>query len=297
MEREFIFRGKNFTQEEISKIKKISDQHWNDGRSKISRVICETIHWYQPNLRLKDVACREALRKMEEKGVVKLPPKKIHVPKRKIKKLHAKDVGFKEPKKLIIGKLRKTNKIHFELAETPEEQKLWQYLIQEYHYLGYKQIVGRYLKYLVCLDMELVALLGFGDGIYHHNLRDKWLGWNKEMQEKNRHLIIDNVRFLILPWVRVKNLASRILSLSARIVPEDWNDKYGYTPLFLETFVDRNKFIGTSYKAANWICLGETKGKGRSGDKYFFHGITQIPQTISWDFRRNSLLMKGLDEI
>lgn len=275
MEREFLFRGKKFTQEEISTIKKILDQHWNEGRTKISKVICETLHWYQPNLRLKDVACREALRKMEQKGIVKLPPKKNFSNRRKIKTLHPKDVEFKLPKKPITGKLRKTNKIHFKLAQTHQEQKLWQYLIQEYHYLGYKQIVGRYLKYLVYLDTELVALMGFGDGIYHHNLRDKWLGWNKERQEERRHLIINNVRFLILPWVRVKNLASRILSLSARIVPKDWNNKYGYMPLFLETFIDRDKFIGTSYKAANWICLGETKGKGRSGDKYFFHGITR----------------------
>lgn len=274
MGRNYFFRGRKFTTEEIAKIKEIIAQHHNEGRTKISRVICETLHWYQPNLRLKDVACREALRKMQEKGIIKLPPKKNYLHKRKIKTLHPKDVDFEPPKKPIIGELKKRSKIHFKLAQSPKEQKLWQYLIQEYHYLGYKQIVGRYLKYFVYLDTQLVALLGFGDGIYHHNLRDRWLGWNKERQRKNCHLIINNVRFLILPWVRVKNLASRILSLSTRIVPKDWNDKYGYTPLFLETFVE-NKFIGTSYKAANWICLGETKGKGRSGDKYFFHGITR----------------------
>lgn len=131
--------------------------------------------------------------------------------------------------------------------------------------------MGRYLKYFVYLGDELVALIGFADGLYHHNLRDRYLGWDRCELEKGRHLIVNNVRFLILPWVRVKNLGSRILGYAVKVVPLDWERFYGVRPVAFETFVDMERFRGTVYRAANWIPLGITEGKGRRGLNYFSH--------------------------
>ena len=199
--------------------------------------------------------------------------------------------------------------------------KKW--VLDKYHYLGYKRIVGQYLKYFVYLNLNnldlksiessvslqmykrpertecfnlfddinagnknvvvdnnknnnnkiLVALIGFGNGIYHHHLRDRWIGWDNDTLKRNRHLIVNNVRFLILPWIKIKNLGSKILSEIVRVLPSDWEKRYGFRPLLLETFVDKEKFIGTVYKASNWTLLGETSGEGRRGLNYFYHGF------------------------
>ena len=283
----YCFRGRGFTPAEIEIIKKIITQHWLSGRTKISKIVCENLNWYQFNGRLKDTACREALRRMQKKGLITLPPF-ISGGRNEIKQLPAKKVNFKKPSYIIKGNIKTLGKLHFEWVNTQKNQQLWRYLIQTYHYLGYKPTVGRHLKYFVYLDAELVALLGFGDGIYHHNLRDHWIGWSKIGQKERRHLIVNNVRFLIFPWVNVKNLASKILSHVAKLLPQDWERKYGYKPLILETFVDTDRFNGTCYKAANWLSLGLTKGKGRRGLNYFWHG--KVREYYVYPLVRNALL-------
>jgi hypothetical protein len=117
-----------------------------------------------------------------------------------------------------------------------------------------------------------IPLTFISDGIYHFRLRDRWLGWNEKTREARRHLIINNSRFLILPWVKIENLGSKILSQAAKVVPRDWEARYGYQPHYMETFVEACRFRGTVYKAANWQCLGKSQGKGRRGLNYFFHG-------------------------
>ncbi len=268
----YLFRNRLFTQPEIERIKKIIIQHWTNGRNKISQVVCEELNWRQANGRLKEVACREALRKMAKLGLINLPPQKPCGGFKIIKPLTAQEVNFQKPKTPLIGQVNHSTPLGFTLVNNHQQARLWRYLIQRYHYLGYKIIVGRYLKYFVFLDENLVALLGFAEGIYHHRLRDNWIGWTKQAQIKNRHLIVNNCRFLILPWVKVKNLASKILSQAVKIMPLDWQVRYGDKPLLVETFVDCERFKGTCYKAANWIYLGKTLGKGRRGAKYFYHG-------------------------
>ena len=268
----YIFRNRLFTQDELALIKSIVRKHWSDGRRKIATIICEELKWYGFNGRLKVIACLEALRRMEKKGLLRLPPKGSCGGYHELKLLHPEDVNFREPKEKIIGSVEKMGEVRFYMVNTEEENALWRYLIQRYHYLGYRRPVGRHLKYFVYLGDNLVALISFCDGIYHHRLRDKWLGWDEKKRALFRHLVINNNRFLILPWVEVKNLGSKILSLSARIVPSDWEMRYGYRPQFFETFVDADRFNGTVYKAANWKFLGRTAGKGRSGNRYFFHG-------------------------
>lgn len=291
----YLFRNRLFTRAEIERIKEITAQYWAKGRWKISQVICEDLNWRQANGRLKEVACREALRKMAKLGFINLPPKKSNGGFKIIKPLTADEVGFQKPPTVITGNLKHLGPISFTLASTHKEVQLWRYLIQRYHYLGYKIIVGRYLKYFIYLDEDLVALLGFADGIYHHHLRDHWIGWNKETQQNNRHLVVNNCRFLILPWIKIKNLASKILSLAVKIMPQDWAIKYGYRPLLVETFVDCERFKGTCYKAANWIYLGKTEGKGRRGAKYFYHG--RVRDYYVYPLIRNAIsMLKGDDD-
>lgn len=268
----YLFRNRRFTHLEIERVKEIIVQYPAKGRRKISQVICEELNWRQANGRLKEIACREALRKMAKRRLINLPPQNSKGGFKIIKPLTAEKVSFQKPPTLITGRVNHLAPLRFTLVNNLKEVQLWRYLIQRYHYLGYKIIVGRYLKYFVYLDEDLVALLGFADGIYHHHLRDNWIGWDKDAQQHNRHFIVNNCRFLILPWIKIKNLASKILSLAIKSMPQDWEKKYCYHPLLVETFVDCERFKGTCYKAANWIYLGKTEGKGRRGAKYFYHG-------------------------
>lgn len=264
-----IFRGRKFTNNEIELIGKMAKENRNESRRKISKMICELINWRQPNGVLKDRACRDVLLRMNEKGLIDLPPIRTKPRKKPAKAIHRLKVDFNPPNE-------DTREIDFkslrlEMVRSKANEHLWDYLIDKYHYLGYRTLIGHYLKYLIYSEDKILGCIGFADAVLKLNIRDKWVGWSIEEREKNLHLVINNVRFLILPWVKVKNLASKILALTNRRVSEDWNVYYRYRPVLFETFVDIGKFIGTSYKAANWIYLGRTEGKGRCGMKYFMH--------------------------
>lgn len=267
----YIFRGREFTLSEIKIIKKVIKNNQNKSRRYISKRICELINWRQLNGKLKDAACREVLRRMNEVGIIDLPPVRLNPSKKSRRPKDRWKRFFKESKRPMEVSLSNLEQIRLQMVSNSTEKRFWDYLIDKYHYLGYRQVIGNQAKYLIYSQDKLLGCIGFADAVLKLNLRDKWIGWNKKMRERNLHLIINNVRFLILPWVRVRNLASKILSLASKQVPEDWNSYYGYKPVLFETFVDIGKFSGTSYKAANWINLGRTKGKGRCGMKYFIH--------------------------
>lgn len=267
----YLLRGWLFTAEQLELVKDTVAKHESLSRRQVAKIVCERLNWRAFNGSLKVIAALEALRRMEEKGFLTLPPAKHSGGYHEIKLLTAQEVDFKEPKEKLTGSIETRAKLRFELARR-DKARLWRYLIQRYHYLGYKRLVGRHLKYFVHSGDSLVSLLGFSDGIYHFRLRDRWLGWDGKTREARRHLIINNSRFLILPWVKIENLGSKILSLATKVVPRDWEARYGYQPHYMETFVETYRFRGTVYKAANWQCLGQSRGKGRQGLNYFFHG-------------------------
>ncbi len=266
-----IFRDRLFTQEDIQLVIEIIAHPLSESRKGIARTVCEKLDWRSPNGNLKVIPCLEALRRMEKAGLVSLPAPKNWGGYREMRLLTPEEVNFKEPGE-VSGTIKKGENLRFKLAENAKENLLWRYLIQEYHYLGYCRLVGRHMKYFVYSKESLVSVLSFSDGIYHHRLRDNYLGWDEKKRKENRHFVINNNRFLILPWVKLRNLGSRILAQSAKTVPADWEKRYGYRPQFMETFVEVDRFAGTVYKAANWIFLGETEGKGRRGQNYFLHG-------------------------
>ncbi len=154
----------------------------------------------------------------------------------------------------------------------PAEEGMWDSLMSRHHYLGFNSLVGNSLKYVALLEGQCVALLGWAASAFMCAPRDRWIGWSREQQWSRLRYVVNNQRFLILPGIRVRNLASRILALNARRLSADWEAVFGYTVVLAETFVDHNLFSGTCYRAAGWQALGRTRGFGRNGQKYYHHG-------------------------
>jgi hypothetical protein len=155
---------------------------------------------------------------------------------------------------------------------TPGEENDWNALMARHHYLGFRCLSGRSLKYLALLDGRWVALIGWGGAALKCSPRDSWINWSGERKYERLQFIANNQRFLILPGVSIKNLASRVLALNVRRLPTDWEAAHGHTILMVETFVDHSRFKGTCYRAAGWIPIGKTSGYGRSGAIYYYHG-------------------------
>ena len=265
-----IIRGREFTASDIALINKTISDNPTLSRRKLSLIVSENLNWRQHNGNLKDRACRDVLLRLSNKNLIKLPKGQYEFNKQSIS---IKSINFTQPATDLVGTVSDFEKPVFKLVQDASERQLWNYLVENYHYKGCKITVGRHLKYLIYIANQLIGCFAFADSVLKLTVRDQWIGWTAKQRETNLHLIINNVRFLILPWVKVKNLASKLLSLSAQIVPSDWLCYYNFRPVMLETFVETQRFTGASYKAANWIYLGQTKGKGRSGLNYYYHGI------------------------
>lgn len=265
-----MIRGKQFGNIEIALIKQIIAENPATSRRELSILISQRLNWYQANGHLKDRACRDVLLRLAQKGLIDLPQ-----PIYTLKTQHAgvKKIDFIEPATIITTTISELPRPVFKIAYDSASRQLWNYLIDTYHYKGCHIVVGRHIKYLVYVEQQLIGCFAFADAVLQLQSRDQWIGWNEQQRAANLHLIINNVRFLILPWVQIRNLASKLLSLSTRIVPDDWQRIYHYRPVLIETFVEQQRFRGTCYKAANWIYLGQTAGLGRSGMRYYSHGI------------------------
>ena len=153
--------------------------------------------------------------------------------------------------------------LRLEVVEERHTSHLWNEYIQRYHYLGYQPLAGAQRRYLAISQGQVLALLGFGAAAWKLAPRDRWIGWSAAQRQQRLHLLINNARFLILPWITSRNLASKLLAMAARRVAEDWHQRYGYRPVLMETFVERRRFSGTCYRAANWTHVGQTRGRGK----------------------------------
>lgn len=252
--------GRDFTDSELEKIREIIGEEAERTRVDISRIVCRTLDWYKPDGGLKEMSCRVALLRMEKDGLIKLPP-----PHKKNAngKPYTRRTSAADPKPLITLPAGALPELRADLVDTREESALWNEYIDRYHYLGYKPLPGAQLRYIVRSQEEILALLGFGASAWKVAPRDQFIGWTHEQRRKRLHLVVNNARFLILPWIRSKNLASKILSLLIKRLPGDWQKRYGYRPTLLETFVECERYQGTCYKAANWIHVGITQGRGK----------------------------------
>ncbi|MCA1795437.1 MAG: DUF4338 domain-containing protein [Desulfobacteraceae bacterium] len=206
------------------------------------------------------MSCRVAMLKMEKDGVICLPPSTQKTkPDRRIKLTSTTD-----PQSSVVCPVHRLPELNSQIV-TKATSALWNEYIERYHYLGHKPLPGAQLRYLITACEQIVALAGFGAAVWQTAPRDQFIGWTHDQRKANLHLIVNNARFLILPWIQSKNLASKILSLITHRLPDDWHNKYNIRPVLLETFVQKNRFAGTCYKAANWQIVGETKGRGKLG--------------------------------
>ncbi len=263
-------RGRTFSLTDLEIIHDVIKCPSFTNRAAIAREVCKKLNWYRPNGQLKDAACRYALLKLHQDNIIKLPPPRRN-PFIKSKIIFTTQTDSKPPIRYNAGKLKP---LTFQLVIDYKQLKLWKEYIERYHYLGYKVIVGPQLKYFVSSLKEILACIAFGGAAWSVKPRDLWIGWTNEIRKQNLNLIIDNVRFLIFPWVKSKNLASMILAKASQIVTQHWQQQYGYKPVLLETFVDKERFDGASYKAANWIYVGDTKGRGK------MDRLNQYPSSI-----------------
>ena len=252
--------GRDFSNEEIQEILEMLKAYPQENRTTLSKRICKEFSWLKPNGGLKDMSCRVALLRMEKDSLIKLPPAQRRNGNGK------KRIEFTqktETKPVLCKPVNELTELTVDIVQKQCDRKLWNEYIERYHYLGYTTLPGAQIRYIVRTEGEVIALLGFGASAWMVGPRDKYIGWSHEQREKKLHLIVNNARFLILPWIQSKNLGSKVLSLVSKQLKIDWQKIYNYSPVLLETFVQCDKFNGTTYKAANWINVGKTKGRGK----------------------------------
>jgi hypothetical protein len=266
----FVFCGRRFLATEIELICDVVSDFRSLSLTEIARTICELLEWKRPNGRLKNHECRLLLEKLSAEGLVSLPALQVSGPRGPRVVMLTEDG---EEQRQLIGSVGELGPLTLTVVRSRPESALWNELVQRYHYLGYKVPVGANLRYLVhsVSTHRVLASLLWSSPAWKMAARDSWIGWTNEERARNLQLVVNNSRFLILPWVRVPYLASTILSLCARQLPADWERFYGYRPLLLETLVAA-QFHGTSYRAANWIYIGETLGRGRMDQYHEAHG-------------------------
>jgi hypothetical protein len=270
--------GRDFTNKEIDQIRSLIKENPQFYRAKLSREVCQTLRWLKPDGKLKDMSCRVAMLRMQKDGLIELPePLRAKAAIRKIEFTPATD-----PQDSILCPVNQLPHLHLQMVNKTNSS-LWNEYIERYHYLGYTPLPGAQLRYFITANGQILALTGFGAAAWQTSPRDKFIGWDHEQRKRNLHLIVNNARFLILPWVQSKNLASKILALHARQLPYDWEEKYNIRPVLMESFVEKNRFTGTCYKAANWCNVGQTKGRGKLGPP----GKISVPIKDVWLYSLN----------
>ena len=205
--------------------------------------------------------CRSLLLLLESKGLIKLPARKFTPPNPLAnRKKPSRAIVDKTPVNCSVSDLLP---IRLKQVRRTRFESMFNGLVSEHHYLGYTQPVGEHLKYIAFSGSRPIACLAWGSPPWYIGARDRFIGWSKNIREKNLHLIANNLRFLILPWVQVPNLASYLLALNRHRLSQDWQDLYSHPVYLLETFVDTERYAGTCYRADNWICTGQTTGLGK----------------------------------
>jgi hypothetical protein len=265
--------GRNFSEEDLVLIRTLITEDPKRTRTDLSRLACRAMHWLKPDGGLKQMSCRVAMLRMQEDGLIQLPPPRCPRPQANIR------IGAETaPTDQIDLPVHALPDLQLRLVGTQTDSRLWNQYIHRYHYLGFKTLPGAQLRYWVTAGDRLVALLGFGAAAWQCAPRDQFIGWTHQQRQKNLHLVVNNARFLILPWIRSDNLASKVLGLASRQLPQDWQHRYGFRPLLLETFVEKDRFTGTCYRAANWHHVGQTKGRGKLGPS----GKQSVPIKDVW---------------
>jgi len=256
-----VFSGRTFSSEDIELIKWTRNKYPKLTRREFAKTICEFLEWTTPAGKAKEPQCIEFLEMLELEGVLTLPPKSARSGKRK-KEIQP-NIYIIPSGTEINGKVKDFEPIELEIAKPGVDLKRWRSYVNQFHMLGDKTVFGSRIQYFIKSgDIEL-GCMQFSASSWALEARENWIGWTVENRKAHLNLILNNSRYLIFPWVHIKNLASKALALATKQIQKDWLREYCYAPVLLETFVDLAYFKGTCYKAANWKHLGETKGRGR----------------------------------
>jgi hypothetical protein len=293
MPEKWRYRGQEISGEQITFLREFIRAHPTSSRWKLSRQLCEALGWKQANGALRDVVCRGLLLMLDRAGEIELPPVRRHIQNQR-------PTGRPRPEAVLMDTtllattLKELGPIDTLPVRRTADEPLFNSLMEHYHYLGYEQPVGEHLKYLVWAQGRPIACLAWSSAPRHLASRDHYIGWSAEARRRNIRFIAYNTRFLVLPWVQVPHLASHILGRMAARVSEDWQALYGHPIYFLETFVDPERFRGTCYRAANWVLLGKTSGRGKQSNSYVPN--RSIKEVLGYPLRRRFRQLLGETE-
>jgi hypothetical protein len=252
--------GKGLTEADLEAIRVAVREADPPLRAEIARRVCEALRWYDTEGRPKLMSARVGLLRLHRAGVIELPPPRNGNGNARGLVRQPSDWPASEPIRVSVGEL---SGLHLQPVRGKAASRLWNGLIDRWHYLGYSALPGAQLRYLICWDHGILGAIGFGAAAWKVAARDRWIGWGRGAREAHLGRVLNNARFLLLPWVEVKNLASKVLSLAAARVSKDFPARYGERVVLLETFVERPRYQGTCYRAANWQYVGETVGRGK----------------------------------
>jgi hypothetical protein len=261
MEVKLTYRGRAVTEHDVEFIGALIAQHPRASRRALSKHLCEAWGWVQPNGQLRDMVCRSLMLELHRAGLIELPPVRFR-PRNNVTARRAAP-ALSIDTRPIRTSLRALGPLEVYQVRRTATEELFNALIDTYHYLGYTAPVGEQLKYMVFADGRPVACLAWSSAPRHLGCRDRYIGWSPAARRRNIGLLAYNTRFLVMPWVEVPNLASHLLGRISRALAGEWQQRYGHPVVFLETFVDPQRFRGTCYRAANWIYLGRTTGRGK----------------------------------
>ena len=269
-----VLSGRSFSGGEVEQIQETVRVFSKLSRFELAQTLCEHLGWVSAKGAYKVDSCLQALRRLEALGLIQGPPKRRYGPRQKQPLRFGPET---EAAGEVVGRVEDFEPIELEVVEQRPGVELWNQYVERYHYLGYQRPFGAHQRYFIVSRRSPPRRLGcllLGVAAWAVAVRDEWIGWSARARAERLNWVVNNSRFLIFPWVHVKNLASRALGLTARQLGADWQRRYGYRPVLLETFVDPERYRGTCYQAANWIGLGLTAGRGRM-DRHKRYGSTR----------------------
>ena len=258
---EHRYRGRVITQQDLVFLRRLIAEHPGLSRRKLSAKVCEAWQWKQANGALRDMVCRGLLLMLHRAGEIELPPIRFVARNPFVERDRPAPVLINTTP--LIADMKQVRPIEVQQVRRSGDEPLFNSLLEYHHYLGYEQPVGEHLKYLVWAQGRPIACMAWSSAPRHLGSRDRFIGWSQQARKRNIHFIAYNTRFLILPWIHVPHLGSHILSRVTAKLSTDWERMYGHPIWFVETFIDPDRFRGTCYRAANWILLGRTTGRGK----------------------------------
>ena len=256
------YRGREVTDTDVAFIHELIGRHPGASRRALSRELCEAWDWRQQNGQLRDMVCRSLMLALHRAGHIELPPVRFR-PHNPLARRSKPQLVLADRSPLCCS-LKQLGELSLLQVRRTGAEGEFNGLLEQYHYLGYTQPVGEHLKFMVYANGRPLACLSWSSAPRHLGPRDRYIGWSAAARRKNIRYLAYNSRFLILPWVEVPHLASHLLGRMARVISSEWEHKYGHPIYYLETFVDRSRFRGTCYRAANWVYLGQTTGRGKA---------------------------------